>query len=594
MLFARIAGIFGFIATITMTSQSASAQLPLLPNQAVTTFSPYVNADGFVVGIYDIRNPDCNGVPVPTCTTASQNPPCISNWPAPQYHNEMPNPTNNAADVWNATNLGIVFGLELDNDPNPNIYVTSTSLFFNGSPDGRIMKIDGTTGAITPFATLPNNSEGLGNIAFDPRNRQFYVTNYEDGKIYRLSFAGAIIDTYDPFAADDNQPGYAPLGERLWGIQVNRNDGRLYFGRWTEDAGRPGSPNQVWSIALNANGSFNGPELLEVTLPPVGPNCPTTQPVADLAFSESGNMLVGTRGMNSDNGTFPHISADLQYAGGHLAWALTNQYDVGLYLAMCGRTNSAGGVDYTDCVEDDECNPGDLAIFMADALDLNSPGPNPNNIYGLQITPVGTGSLLNSYYVDLDDEITQQDKTGLGDVDVVRTCVQPPLGTGACCISATGNCINAISQVNCVGQGGRYGGDGSTCATVVFNPPCGQTPSANCCFLDGTCGPVPTTTVCLGQEGIPLPGSTTCTTPQACCQENETCIEIDPFCCQARGGTPRGVGSHCNDVGLCCEADGDCGSSGGIPTMSQWGIAILALALLIGAKVMYSRRPAAE
>jgi hypothetical protein len=496
-------------AAITFISV-AQAQLPLLPNQAVTTHSQFSNANGYVVTIFDIRDPDCNGVPAPTCTTASQNPPCITNWPAPRYSNAMPNPTNNPLDVWNGTNLGSVFGLELDNDPNPNIYVTSTSLFFGGTPNGNITKLNGTTGAISPFATLPNSGQGLGNIAFEPGNRQFYVTNHEDGKIYRLSFAGAIIDSYDPFGADNGVSGFAPLGERLWAVQINPNDGRLYFGRWTEDAGTPGMANQVWSIALNANGSFSGPELLEVTLPGPG-NCTVTHPVADLAFSESGNMLVGTRGMFNDTQTFPHVSQDVQYTGGHLAWSLANQYDVGLYTAGCGRANSAGGVDYTDCVEDDACNPGDLAIFMADALDLNSPGPNPNNIYGLQITPVGTGSLLNSYYVDLDDETTQQDKTGLGDVDVVRTCVVPPFGTGACCIDAIPTCLNAVSQSDCLAQGGRYGGDGSTCATAIFNPPCGQS-----------------------------------------------------------GGT------------------------GDIPTVSQWGLAVLTLALLIGAKVLYSRRSITE
>lgn len=569
-------------ATLVLAAVSAAVQgqLPLLPNQAVVTYSPFSNSNNFVVGIYDIRDPDCNGVPAPTCTNSSQNPPCISNWPAAQYHNDMPNPTNNPADAWNSTNVGMVFGLELDNDPNPNIYVTSTSLFFNGAPNGNIMKLNGTNGAVSLFATLPNTAQGLGNIAFEPGNRQFYVTNHEDGKIYRLSFAGAIIDSYDPFAADDNLPGYAPLGERLWAVQINPNDGRLYFGRWTEDAGRPGSPNQVWSIALNANGSFNGPETLEVTLPPMG-NCATTQPVADLAFSESGNMLVGTRGMGSDNGSAPHTSLDLQYSGGHLAWALANQYDVGLYVSGCGRTNSVGGVDYTDCVEDDACNPGDLAIFMADALDLNSPGPNPNNIYGLQITPVGTGSLMNSYYVDLDNETTQQDKTGLGDVDVVRTCVVPPLGTGACCLDATGQCVNAISQSDCLAQGGRYGGDGSTCATVVFNPPCGQAHPIFCCFLDGNCGIVPDVASCTGQGGTLVPDSIGCTDTEACCQENGTCIDITPFCCAARFGTPQGAGSTCATV--------DCGD-GAIPTVSQWGLAVLTLALLIGAKLLYSRR----
>jgi len=588
--FVERGALFAFVLGVAVVwgSTEARAQFPLVPNVAVATESTFSNPGGYVVGIYDIRNPDCNGVPVPTCTQFSQNPPCITNWSATQYHNEMPNPTNNAADVWNGTNLGPVFGIELDNDPNPNIYLASTQLFF-GTPSGKVMKIDGTNGAISTFVTLPNSGQGLGNIAFDSRTRQFYITNFEDGKIYRVSFAGAIIDSFDPFGPDDGTSGYAPLGERLWGIQVNRNDGRLYFGRWNEDHGRPGPANEVWSVGLSGTGAFVGPEMKEVTLPSPSMACVETQPVADLSFSATGNMLVGTRGMSGDASTQPHISADLQYTGGHLAWTPTMQYDVGLYTGLCGRTNSAGGVDYTDCVPNDACNPGNLAIFMSDAIDLNSPGPNPNNIYGMQLTPVSSGSLLNSYFVDLDNDTLSQDKTALGDVDVVRTCVQPPLGTGACCIDSTGNCVDAVSQSDCTSQGGRYAGDNSICATAVFNPPCGQSQSATCCFANGTCGTVATESACTGQGGIVLSGGQGCTDIEACCLPNETCADIDRACCLAQGGTPNGVGTHCNDPGLCCRPGG-CFTP--IPTVSQWGVAILALVFLVLAKVAYGRRHA--
>lgn len=580
----RVQALFLAAATGVVTLcplPQAKAQFPLQPNEAVATFASFANSSSYVVGVYDIRDPDCNGVPVPTCTDASQTPPCITNWPAPQYNNEMPNPTNNAADVWNVANLGAIFGVELDDEPSPNIYVSSTSLFSASSPSGNVMKIDGTTGAISLFATLPNSGQGLGNLTYDRRTRQFYVTDHEDGKIYRLDYSGAIIDSFDPFGADDGTSGFAPLGERLWAIEVHPIEGRLYFGRWEEDGGAPGTPNSIWSVDLAADGSFAGAEMLEVTIPPVSGSCTTTHPAADLAFSSAGNMLIGTRGMSTDTLTLPHASTDLQYAGGHLAWALTTQFDVGLFISGCGRANSAGGVDYADCVPNDACNPGELAVFMSDAIDLN-----PNNIYGLQITPVATGSLLDSYFIDLDNDTTSQDKTALGDVDVVRFCSQPPIGTGACCIDATATCIDALSQTECEQQGGRYAGDGFTCVTAVFDPPCGQVQELPCCFADGTCGSVTSAGACTGAGGTLLAPGAACTAPEACCLPDETCIEVDPLCCEASGGTPQGAGSTCTDS-LCVTTQP-------VPTVSSWGLAILTLLLLAGAKlVLRNRREAA-
>jgi len=543
MKFFGVGGRIG--AVILATSCLAGGQLaaqvfPLEENVAVVTMAATSNVNGFAVGTYDIRDPDCNGIAPPTCINPSQNPSCITNWPAAQYHNEMPNPTNNPLDVWTEVNLGAVFGLELDDEAAPNIYVTSTTVYF-GSPvgTGRVMKINGTTGAISLFVTLPNSGQGLGNITYDRRTRQFYVTNHEDGKIYRLGFGGAILNSFDPFAADDGLPGYCPLGERLWGIEVSPVDGRLYFGRWNEDSGRPGADNEVWSVNLAGDGNFVGGSVtLEITVPASAP-C-VTQPVSDIAFSAGGNILLGTRSMNADAGFGAHTSTDWQYAGGHLAWVLTTQFDLGLYTSGCGRVNSAGGVDYTDCAEDDDCNPGALVVFTSDAIDLN-----PYNVYGLQISPAIGGNLMNSYFVDLDNDTGSQDKGQLGDVDVVRFCSQPPVGTGACCLDAQSMCVDAMTEADCDAQAGRYGGDGSTCGLTVFNPPCGQSLERACCLPDGSCVVFPTITLCLAQLGTPQPGN--------------SC------------------------VGVVCEGSG-------IPTVSQWGLVMLALALLAAAKVRYGRR----
>jgi len=231
-----LAGVSGILA-LGIAEQAAAQIFPLEPNVAVGTMEPRPApaTATFVVRTYDIRDPICDSPGTATCCQLASG--CVPNWNVPMYTNAMPNPTNDPLDEWTAANIGLVFGLALDNDPNPNIYVTSTTIF-NGSNvgTGTITKLDGTTGAISIFATLPNTGPGLGNIAFDHRNRQFYVTNHEDGKIYRLNFVGAILDTFDPFEADDGQAGFAPLDERIWGLQVNQVDGRLYFGTWSEDS----------------------------------------------------------------------------------------------------------------------------------------------------------------------------------------------------------------------------------------------------------------------------------------------------------------------------------------------------------------------
>lgn len=405
-----------------MKETQAQPVFPLKPNVAVATMRPQPGPAGttFVLRTYDIRDPVCDAPPHPTrCDRPGVGD--IPNWLVPMYTNAMPNITGNPADEWTEANIGLVFGVALDNDPNPNIYVTSTSVY--GAPGtGRITKISGTTGAISVLTTLPNTGPGLGNIAFDHRgNRRFYVTNHEDGKIYRLDFAGNTLSTLDPFGLDGGAPGFAPLTERIWGLQVSPVDGRLYFGTWSEDSGRPGPANRVYSVGLNpGTGAFVGVVTLEITVADIATY---TQPISDISFSAAGKMLIAERSMFGDMGSSAHDSRILQFVGGHLAWGPGASFQVGIFGCPGNSTNSAGGVDHTDCVSADACNPGPLVIATADVLDCCS---SPYNIYGLSIMPDTGGNMLNSWAVDMDGDTIDQDKTALGDVQVVRTCIAPP------------------------------------------------------------------------------------------------------------------------------------------------------------------------
>src|SRR6185503_5350037 len=102
------------------------------------------------------------------------------------------------------------------------------------------------TGQPSTFATLPNAPDqdfnnqypGLGNIAFDCNHQQFCVSNFEDGKIYRLDMNGVEKGPAHDHGDDDpGGDGWVNVGDLVWGLQVH--GGRLYYSVWRthEDSG---------------------------------------------------------------------------------------------------------------------------------------------------------------------------------------------------------------------------------------------------------------------------------------------------------------------------------------------------------------------
>ncbi len=325
---------------------------------------------------------------------------------------------------WAETNLGTVFGVTVDR--NGNIYTTASTSYWTQLTGlggwGTVYKIDAVTALPSVFANLPNNGPGLGNIAYDAANNQLFVTNFEDGRIYRLNMAGACLSTFNhasntvgTCAPDPNDPGgFAPLGQRPWGIAVWNN--RVYYGLWVEDGGRPDSTaaNQVWSIALSG-GNFSGGPQLEISLPALTIGSWTadySNPPSDISFSSNGCMLVSERSMYGDMGAGAHASRVLKYALVGSSWWLTPTF-IGLGC-MAGGANSSGGADFHE----------DSGIWgTADALQFS-----PQVIYGLQGLPCNGGTVNNSILVDLNGNLSFADKTLLGDVDVtcVERCAPPP------------------------------------------------------------------------------------------------------------------------------------------------------------------------
>jgi hypothetical protein len=351
----------------------------------------------WVLRVIDLRDVECSGAPLGADWAAS-----------PEDTNELPNPTGRAEDQWVLASFGgdELFGLALDDAPEPDIYATPTISYRGDSnvASGRVWRVDGTTGAISVFAVLPNGGVGLGNIAFDGRNRQFFVSNLEDGKIYRLDLAGLILDTFDPFAPDSGAAGMPPLGDRVWAVDLH--DNRLYFGTWTEDSGRRvGNPNRIYSVGLDDCGGFAGTEQLEITLPTGGRTY--TSPATDLAFDQAGEMLVAERSIESDFGTDAHLAQVREYAWNGTAWTGSgDSFQVG------SGVDAGGGVDYVECVPTGSCaSAAPHALATGDRI----VGNGGNSKHGLQVFPLGGGSPANSYVIHY-----SPGKRGIGDVEAVR------------------------------------------------------------------------------------------------------------------------------------------------------------------------------
>ncbi len=346
--------------------------------------------------------------------------PLNTNYAPPAYHGPL------APSSWSRDNLGDIFGVTLDDSGN--IFVTATTAYSNDIyPTGRsamdIYRIDGATAAITPFATLPQApatlpGAGLGNIAYDCTHKNFYVSDIDDGLIYRLDVSGNTLSTWNhglnlqtanpPSTAipDDPMAPFTQLGRRVWGLQEH-ND-RLYYAVWWEDDGQPNpvQANEVWSVALSSSGNFvPGTDQLEISIPPLD-NENVSNPVSDISFGPAGTMLLAERSMLGDTSPGAHRSRALEYTQVAGTWTLLNPAKFQI-SQLYPPGSSAGGVDY-------DFGAGGHVWVTGDALHLNT----NDNIYGLQGLPANGGSIVNSILIDLNGDVSQQNKTQIGDIEL--------------------------------------------------------------------------------------------------------------------------------------------------------------------------------
>ncbi len=466
-------------------SLSTYAQMPTWwgkKGAQVVTCRGDVAAD-YVLGIMDTRN-----------KTAP--PAALSvDWGPVMYHG----PT------WTKANLGDVFGIALDGGNN--IYVTASSSYgmpnnYDGDLSGKygpagsggIYKIDATTGAITTFATIPQDQTvqvrtvagtvalkdmsgtavgaGLGNICYDKDHNQFFVTSFDDGKIYRINSSGTIQNSFDPqtltgFVADPSPTNagttdaIAPLGDRVWGVAYYAN--RVYFSTWTEDrtTSAAGTSNQIFSVALDASGNFTGTERLEITMAAFlteGGSAQTySNPVSDIEFDLDGNMLVAERGMESDVEARAHRANAFYFArsGTGTYTSLASYTSTPGYIRVGtqpGNNNTgsaSGGAAFTydgyNATAQEASGNLTFGWFTGHRLrspaDDGGPDPDPSSgtgtyLSGSQLSPIsGFANPANfwatSYFVDFDGDITRTNNTAQGDVDVIigASCPSPNCGT---------------------------------------------------------------------------------------------------------------------------------------------------------------------
>lgn len=313
--------------------------LPIKPGVALVTCASGFDEDGnpaldnYVFGLIDIRRPPAGLVG--------------RDWQPTMYHHPS----------WTARNLGEVFGAAFDDQGNFYLAATSTYHIDNVGPagPGGIYKINGVNGEISTFASLPNSGPGIGNICFDPENRQFFASNLEDGKIYRLNLSGRILSTFDPGAPDDDRIGFAPLGERVWGIGFYEN--RVWYGVWKAgplEGGKPnGVRNELRSVNLDATGSFlPGTDRKVFDVEPIGRDkegkrYDAIYPISDIAFSPDGDILIAERGAVDTGHAYSVDARVLRYPYAPLKFGDPDVFNIGLYSGFLDfSANSAGGVDY--------------------------------------------------------------------------------------------------------------------------------------------------------------------------------------------------------------------------------------------------------
>lgn len=441
------------------------------------------------------------GVAILTCSVTEEITPASERWtfglvdmdgaiPAANRVDQSANQAMYHHPDWTVDKVGNVFGIAI-NSATGNFYVTASANYGAGfgvstvqtgilqygsigggannlQAAGTVYQIDATSGVPTVFAVLPQQSTtftahdcengttqsrttgvGLGNIVYDETHNQYFVSNIEDGRIYRLDSDGTILDSFDPFTEDDGVAGISILEELPYGLAVDPNGNRLFFGvidspqaggNRNPGAGSPG----IYSINLSLTGAFvgivdndvmpagatynnyTGNETLHTTISTgidADNNTYTTNTVyliSDLHFTSDDKLMVGVR-----------VSCQNSFFASYNHWGETNLLSanaLGIYNNNEGEfqiseegdaapEDNYGGVASYDLQD----GSGDTHYLLTSADILQESGPHGVAIFdadtpiNAEITPLGVVS-----YGTVDNG----DPKGVGgDVEVYSACI---------------------------------------------------------------------------------------------------------------------------------------------------------------------------
>lgn len=350
------------------------------------------------------------------------------------YDNNLSVVTNKHHASWVFDVIGNVFGITFDNygtayvtasssytnevdfDTNEYVYEVGYGQLGGGINDldaaGTIYKLDACTGQASVFAQLPQQyttldygplqsgkygststrttGPGLGNITFNPnKGGLLYVTNFEDGKIYRLDDSGTTLNSFDPFITDNGATGFAPLGERLWAVEYNPIDNRLYYSVWNDYGGtyddNPSTKimSTVYSIELDTDGDFlpatnqlehdgSGFRNIIAAWRSDLAHYDLSAPISDISFSRSGIMAITQRNMGNDVVGWNHLSAVLIFEKNEDSWVMTNKILSGNHEYEC-----YGGIDW---------GHDENSLWLSAGELLGEEGPH--GLQGIQISDI--------------------------------------------------------------------------------------------------------------------------------------------------------------------------------------------------------------
>ncbi|MEE9440233.1 MAG: HYR domain-containing protein [Saprospiraceae bacterium] len=336
---------------------------------------------------------------------------------------------------WTVDQIGQIFGIALGD--NNDVYLAASDIYdtqYSSDPynTGQIFIAKSNNGFLAePFIDLPNSGgalNGIGNIVYDKINHQLFASNLEDGKIYRISAAGNIIDTYDPWSADNGSNGIVDPIEQVWAIGLNEEDGiqKLYFPRID------GTTRDMYAISLT-NGAFpsSGSESIQFSnIMGVG------QRISDIAFSTDGNSMVfAERGTKFLTGA--HDSKTLKYTLANGTWSMNLKYNVGSWvteqfpeLVVNSGENSAGGVDFGAVNVSDGIDGCDQVVWSSmnylrtddgglfyGIQGMNADGNNPSNAPN---NPNTQTDIIIDFDAQYDNFIQKGD---IGDVEIFKPAI---------------------------------------------------------------------------------------------------------------------------------------------------------------------------